>query len=51
MMVTTAVEDTDNQNLSEHEIRDNWKIETKGNNKDLYIQSSLLSMMHLSASG
>ena len=35
-----AVEDTDNQmNLNEHEIRDNWKIETKGNNKDHYIQS------------
>ena len=46
-----ATEDTDNQmNLNEHEIRDNWKIETKGNYKDLYIQS-LLSMMHLTASG
>ena len=37
---TTAIKDTDNQmNLHEHEIRDNWKIETKVNNKDPYIQS------------
>ena len=40
MQRTTAVEDPDNQmNLNEHEIRDNWKIETKGNNKDPYFQS------------
>ena len=39
---TTVVEDTDSQmNLNEHEIRDNWKIETKRNNKDPYIQSAL----------
>ena len=33
---TTAVEDTENQmNLNKHEIRDNWKIETKGKKKIL----------------
>ena len=35
MIQRTTVEDTDNRmSLKEHEIRDNWKVETKGNIKD-----------------